>query len=164
MCVVAWLFSPKWKFWFNIRVDLYTSLVLLKHFKVFLLRIMMKWRPPKISQKRMGNWGSITNKGSTNSDHCVSHSWGFLMPNACFSILDGCRSKMGRKGKSLPVHHVCWSTAKRVRSTEAIIKERREKEGSFSFNFLPGYTLFTSDHGMKQIPYSQEGEIARHAN
>lgn len=34
----GWLgFSPKFKFWFSIREDLYTSLVLLKHFKIFSL-------------------------------------------------------------------------------------------------------------------------------
>lgn len=34
----GWLgFPPKFKFWFSTRVDLYTSLVLLKHFKIFSL-------------------------------------------------------------------------------------------------------------------------------
>lgn len=77
------------------------------------------------------------------------------MPNACFSILDGCTSKMGRKGKSSFCSLCVHSTAKGVRSTGAAIKERREKEGSISFSFLPGYRLFTSDSGMEQIPYSQ---------
>lgn len=51
-------------------------------------------------------------------------------------------------------------------STGAIIKEREEYavEGTISFIFLSGCTLFTSDNAMEPFPHSQQGEIAGHAN
>lgn len=78
----------------------------------------------------------------------------------------GAEVKWEGRGKGLFVHCVYSEAQQRVRSTGAIIKERGEYavEGTISFIFLPGCTLFTSDNGMEQLPHSQKREIAGHAN